>query len=634
MGLWNRLRSGSEVSRQPPYITSSQVFERTLSTPNLADPAQLNALDKRHAEILACFYLEDTPALGLSRTSSIRAATPPDYKQLAPVAPRYPIHPRDEEGKERLPGYQSSIKKSGSLVRKMEGSNPFRPATKRSWTSVHVVLNNTKLDIYNISSRKSTNSGGIGYKIGALIRSYTLQYAEVGLAVDYKKRPFVIRLRAEGEQFLLLSSSEQECVDWAHAIQMGIDLALPLDERKIPLNQSVPRRSRNRRRRSEASEPSDSSRHHQRPRPSSTIETLSTPSSSSSSSSSTSTSTDLAGSDLRLRPYSTTMSGMSSMTSLSSFSAMSGASDTIGGITYNQNSFSGVSGLSNSSGMSNNRNSFSGMSSISPTSSRVSVTSNQPGFLVGGGAAFSGLSSASSSGAISTIDSRLPPPANDSTSRPNFAHRHHGHLPNILSVFSHHGQQNPNSTSETSNTDSSITNINTNNDINSNTSTTDRTTSNTPSASSSLSNLRRITFSLPHHPHKHTKPTTVETSEPEPSSSGDSTLTRSNTSVSLVSTTPAPEDTYDEEDTALNQEHHRRSLSTSEALNAPSSIVYKWNPRRHHRRNHANYAARCLPPLISDAPWLNKTVIYKGKKYKVGHTTLEEVRTHLSVPIY
>ena len=51
------------------------------------------------------------------------------------------------------------------------------------------------------------------------LRVYTLQHAESGLASDYLKRKNVIRVRMEGEQFLLQAPSVQAVVEW---IEVGI----------------------------------------------------------------------------------------------------------------------------------------------------------------------------------------------------------------------------------------------------------------------------------------------------------------------------------------------------------------------------------------------------------------------------
>ena len=47
-----------------------------------------------------------------------------------------------------------------------------------------------------------------------LLRQYTLQHAESGLASDYQKRKNVIRVRMEGEQFLLQAKDVASVVDW------------------------------------------------------------------------------------------------------------------------------------------------------------------------------------------------------------------------------------------------------------------------------------------------------------------------------------------------------------------------------------------------------------------------------------
>ena len=60
-----------------------------------------------------------------------------------------------------------------------------------------------------------------------LIRQYTLQHAESGLASDYKKRKNVIRVRMEGEQFLLQAKDVAAVIDW---IEVGgrASIFLPL----------------------------------------------------------------------------------------------------------------------------------------------------------------------------------------------------------------------------------------------------------------------------------------------------------------------------------------------------------------------------------------------------------------------
>lgn len=80
-----------------------------------------------------------------------------------------------------------------------------------------------------------------------LIREYTLQHAESGLGTDYTKRRNVIRVRMEGEQFLLQARDVNEVIKWIEALQAAANIALDLDERQMPRGPVFPRRGRGRR---------------------------------------------------------------------------------------------------------------------------------------------------------------------------------------------------------------------------------------------------------------------------------------------------------------------------------------------------------------------------------------------------
>jgi hypothetical protein len=84
------------------------------------------------------------------------------------------------------------------------------------------------------------------------------------LAADYVKRKNVVRVRAEGEQFLLQTEGAKEVVDWIEvssaqtrnhvaanaddnqAFQAASNVALDLDERPMPKIITLPRRRRRR----------------------------------------------------------------------------------------------------------------------------------------------------------------------------------------------------------------------------------------------------------------------------------------------------------------------------------------------------------------------------------------------------
>ncbi|KAJ7821332.1 hypothetical protein B0H14DRAFT_3471633 [Mycena olivaceomarginata] len=75
-----------------------------------------------------------------------------------------------------------------------------------------------------------------------LIRAYTLQHAESGLGNDYVKRKHVIRVRLEGEQFLLQARD----VGMLWTGLSATNIALDLDERIMPKGPLFPRRRRRR----------------------------------------------------------------------------------------------------------------------------------------------------------------------------------------------------------------------------------------------------------------------------------------------------------------------------------------------------------------------------------------------------
>jgi hypothetical protein len=68
-------------------------------------------------------------------------------------------------------------------------------------------------------STSATTNALAHFQTNHLVRQYTLQNAESGLAADYVKRKNVVRVRSEGEQFLLQTDGAREVVDW---IEVGI----------------------------------------------------------------------------------------------------------------------------------------------------------------------------------------------------------------------------------------------------------------------------------------------------------------------------------------------------------------------------------------------------------------------------
>ncbi|RPA84429.1 PH domain-like protein [Ascobolus immersus RN42] len=200
--------------------------------------------------------LSSTNSSPSSSTTSLQhyEMLPPSYYEIdADIRlppPRFPIAPRPEEGCEALPTYTSSIFKEALFDVKFEMSSPFEKAHDRSWRSVYTVLNGTALNIYrpkrttvlgNLGPGQSANSVK-GFAPGHLLKTYTLQGAEIGLADDYHKRPHVVRVRAEKDQFLLAMGSLATMMDWLESLSSAIDLAPALEERQLPRYQTIPRR--------------------------------------------------------------------------------------------------------------------------------------------------------------------------------------------------------------------------------------------------------------------------------------------------------------------------------------------------------------------------------------------------------
>lgn len=196
---------------------------------------------------------------------------PPDYTSIARqpgFGPRQNVQPREEEGKEGLPQYTCSIHIEGFMPRKMEFTAPGTQAKDRAWKRQYVVLHGTSIKVYKYDLRThpipgeedwSTvpvdiygndgppplhfhqgeygvdNSQGSRFPLSIedakakaksriiqqatasstnqLLRHYSLQNAESGLAADYIKRKHVVRVRAEGEQFLLQAKDDRGVID-------------------------------------------------------------------------------------------------------------------------------------------------------------------------------------------------------------------------------------------------------------------------------------------------------------------------------------------------------------------------------------------------------------------------------------
>lgn len=207
---------------------------------------------------------------------------PPTYATTARQS-RFPSAPRHlDNGNEVLPKYTCSVLREGQMFMRVEKISPFQYLPKQQWRPVYVVVQGTQLCIHKVKT--SHFAGEALASAGKLIRRYTLQHAEVGLANDvndnilvpvsrlahlipamarrkaYEKdsdlfrsdKQFTMRVRVETDQILLADRSEEVVFKWVNSISAGIDIAFPIDERNLPRQSTVPRRRRRQQRSLEA----------------------------------------------------------------------------------------------------------------------------------------------------------------------------------------------------------------------------------------------------------------------------------------------------------------------------------------------------------------------------------------------
>lgn len=176
------------------------------------------------------------------------------------------------------PAYTCTVEIEGIVGIKQELSSPFQVSSHREWNDVYAILRGTQLSLYRIKNPRLLSKSKKATP-GRLLRTYSLQHAEVGVASDFKKTPLVpkspfahlvpatarprlyetdpqlfdtvrehaIRLRLEFEQFLLCPSTEESMLDWTESFCAAIDISSPLEERSEPRYRSLPRRNRRQR---------------------------------------------------------------------------------------------------------------------------------------------------------------------------------------------------------------------------------------------------------------------------------------------------------------------------------------------------------------------------------------------------
>ncbi|KAG6133045.1 hypothetical protein E4U12_002920 [Claviceps purpurea] len=152
---------------------------------------------------------------------------------------------------EPLPDYESSVHLEGVFSKKHEIENTTKRAANRQWNTVFVTLNGTALNVYSVKKvwcwGRSRDDPTIcpdnppGVRKAKLEKRYSLLHADAGIAADYFKRRYVIRIRAETDQFLLACIELTTFVRWLECLFSAIDVAAPIDDREFPRDMYIPR---------------------------------------------------------------------------------------------------------------------------------------------------------------------------------------------------------------------------------------------------------------------------------------------------------------------------------------------------------------------------------------------------------
>ncbi|KAG6008785.1 hypothetical protein E4U54_008663 [Claviceps lovelessii] len=152
---------------------------------------------------------------------------------------------------EFLPSYQNTVHHEGVFSKKHEIENTIKRAEDRQWHTVFVSLNGTALNVYSVKKDWGWGRSRDGpticpdnppwVKKSKLEKSYSLLHADAGIAADYSKRRYVIRIRAETDQFLLSCIELTTFITWLECLFSAIDVAAPIDDRDFPRDMSIPR---------------------------------------------------------------------------------------------------------------------------------------------------------------------------------------------------------------------------------------------------------------------------------------------------------------------------------------------------------------------------------------------------------
>lgn len=299
----NHSRSGSLALRQRDYVDEKDAeFAADIERQDPRKIAERNALLKRISESLHAL------GAGPSQIPTKPVFMPKSMLEIDFEFPPCKLtgSPLEDLGKETLPRYSCTVHLEGFLPRKMEYDAPGKPSLNHSWQSVYFVIHGTLLHLYGVDLEQfysanhsladewalepadhvhtTPRSLPLETEHGsdddmqepskvptvpkpntlhmenfekqpttledALKRShlwtYTLAGSECGYAADYTKRANVVRIRVQGEQFIVQACDSYHVVELIEALQASANICADLDTRTLPKFLTLPRRRRRR----------------------------------------------------------------------------------------------------------------------------------------------------------------------------------------------------------------------------------------------------------------------------------------------------------------------------------------------------------------------------------------------------
>lgn len=302
---------GSSNSKNSKYSDNKKpiIFNPILENIKVLDATESNTSENVLSEDIELtkdlfYYIDGQPSHppNYDDINPVRNIRLPIYENTMPV-----------DKNEKPPEYTPTINKIIIVSFKLERVSPYEPSTSRLWKDYIMEINSTQLNFYlindtiadkiktlrnNKSDRFLNNHANTNNKDSYILspkikkssaflsklskesytfdlneneqekicsyiyenrskyllpsnifKTYSLQYAKYGIPIDYHKKPFVLRLRCESEQFLINFNNIDDMIMWSVYLSIGISVSLDLEVRELPNYRVVPRRRRRHRRR-------------------------------------------------------------------------------------------------------------------------------------------------------------------------------------------------------------------------------------------------------------------------------------------------------------------------------------------------------------------------------------------------